>query len=542
MTASAAALPLLRTCGDIVALRNGQPLPTAGFLAEIEAMARRLPDGRHVINLCADRYRFVVAWAAAMLRGQVTLLPNSRDPGTLASLAAEYPTLYAVTDTEPAKDVPVPQLRYPALDVAPGAVAGIPAFPADLLAAILFTSGSTGRPTPVPRRWGRLVASSIAAGTALAMHRHAGAPLVATVPHGHSYGLESAIMLPLQHGLLLTADSPMFPADIRSALAGPAAKVFVTTPVHLRAVLMDAQSRQPGTLGHAGLVLSATAPLSMDLARRVEDAFHAPLCEIYGCSEAGQLATRRTVDGPVWHCLSGFSLRQTAAGCLVSAPGEDDVLLADDIGLRGDGGFVLRGRMADMVDVAGKRSSLAYLTHQLLSIDGVDDGVFILPDGDDAGAPRRLVAVAVAPGLDAATLRAALRARIDPVFLPRPLHIVDALPRNATGKLPRAELLRLARLVQAPALLHFAPGHPASAGHFPGDPLIPGAAVLDAVIAALFADDWCGTIDAVKFSHPVRPGDSLALDCQAGARSARFQGRLPSGDVAISGTLALTMP
>jgi len=38
-----------------------------------------------------------------------------------------------------------------------------------------------------------------------------------------------------------------------------------------------------------------------------------------------------------------------------------------------------------------------------------------------------------------------LRARIDAVFLPRPLFFVDTLPRNATGKLPRETLLRLAQ-------------------------------------------------------------------------------------------------
>ena len=38
----------------------------------------------------------------------------------------------------------------------------------------------------------------------------------------------------------------------------------------------------------------------------------------------------------------------------------------------------------------------------------------------------------------------ALRARMDPVFLPRPLHLVSSLPRNATGKLPRDALLQLA--------------------------------------------------------------------------------------------------
>ena len=37
----------------------------------------------------------------------------------------------------------------------------------------------------------------------------------------------------------------------------------------------------------------------------------------------------------------------------------------------------------------------------------------------------------------------ALRVRIDAAFLPRPLVLVDALPRDATGKLPRDALLRL---------------------------------------------------------------------------------------------------
>ena len=34
--------------------------------------------------------------------------------------------------------------------------------------------------------------------------------------------------------------------------------------------------------------------------------------------------------------------------------------------------------------------------------------------------------------------------RIDAAFLPRPLHLVDSLPRNPTGKIPREALLELA--------------------------------------------------------------------------------------------------
>jgi acyl-coenzyme A synthetase/AMP-(fatty) acid ligase len=46
----------------------------------------------------------------------------------------------------------------------------------------------------------------------------------------------------------------------------------------------------------------------------------------------------------------------------------------------------------------------------------------------------------VAPGKSVRAIRAALRRHIDPAFLPRPLHLVAALPRNENGKLTRQAL------------------------------------------------------------------------------------------------------
>ena len=97
-----------------------------------------------------------------------------------------------------------------------------------------------------------------------------------------------------------------------------------------------------------------------------------------------------------------------------------------------------------MVKIAGKRASLEALNRQLLGVRGVRDGVFFLPEARGARTAR-LAALVVAPGCAARDILAALRGRIDAVFLPRPLLIVDALPRNATGKLTREALLALAR-------------------------------------------------------------------------------------------------
>jgi acyl-coenzyme A synthetase/AMP-(fatty) acid ligase len=57
----------------------------------------------------------------------------------------------------------------------------------------------------------------------------------------------------------------------------------------------------------------------------------------------------------------------------------------------------------------------------------------------------------VAPTLDVAQITAALRERIDAAFLPRPLLLVDALPRNETGKLPQQALHALAAQLEAAA-------------------------------------------------------------------------------------------
>jgi acyl-CoA synthetase (AMP-forming)/AMP-acid ligase II len=539
-------LPILRQGDGPVARQGERIISRTEFLSEIQEVAERLPDRPYVVNFCSDRYRFTVGLAAAMLRKQITLLPASRDAGAVAALRSEYGALYVFTDDDEAGQWQVPHFAYPLLHPS-HAASRMLELPPDQIAAVLFTSGSTGQPNPSPRRWGRLVAGSLAAGAALGVERFPGAALIATVPHAHSYGLESAVMLPLQFGLLLTADRPFFPADVMTALQRDRLPgILVTTPVHLRALVGDAAAPAPGTSFRAGFVLSATAPLSTELAERAEAAFGAPVFEIYGCSEAGQLATRRTVDGAVWRCLDGFRLHNDAAGCWAAGPAEPDVLLADKIALV-DGGFILQGRTADLVNIAGKRSSLVYLTRQLLAIDGVEDGIFLMPEDTTDGATSRLAAVALAPGMTAGKILHELRARIDAAFLPRPLHVVDVLPRNELGKLPRAEILRLVGLAPpetaAPVLLHFPVDHPAAPGHFPGDPIVPGAVLLDALIAAICPKGWSGVIESTKFHSPVHPGDSLEVTQRTDGRTARFECRLAeTGQQVVSGVLRVPSP
>ncbi len=429
-------LPLIahRRADAIVAWRDGSPVSAAQFLGDAAHIAGLLPAGRHVLNLCGDRYQFAVSLAACILSGRVSLLPSTHTPETVRQMQAIAADVFCIADHD-GHGVDLRTVRYPESLPCAVADAAIPAIDCAQVVAQVFTSGSTGTPLPHAKHWGTLVRNVRAEAERLDIGP--GHAILGTVPPQHMYGLESTVLMPLQSGAALEGGRPFYPADICAALERlPQPRVLVTTPYHLRALLTDQT-----TLPAVDRLVLATAPLARELAVEAEARFGAPLLEIYGCTETGQLASRRTAIDIAWEMLPGVGLRRDgqgfrAEGGHIDAP----TTLGDVIEPVGDGPvwtrFLLHGRHADLVNIAGKRSSLAYLNHQLNAIPGVKDGVFLPPREDRADGIGRLTALVVAPELSPAELTRALRERIDPVFLPRPLLFVDTLPRNATGKLP----------------------------------------------------------------------------------------------------------
>jgi acyl-coenzyme A synthetase/AMP-(fatty) acid ligase len=217
-------------------------------------------------------------------------------------------------------------------------------------------------------------------------------------------------------------------------------RVLITAPVHLRA-LAETVQLMPALYR----VASATAPLALELAQRCESMWGTCLFEVYGCTETGMVATRRTVEGPMWTAMRDVKIEQRNGEFHAHGGHVQPGRLADRLRLISDSAFELEGRIEDVVNIGGKRASLEGLNRLLLSIDGVIDGVIFEPPATpDVTREQRLMALVVAPAITHAELLAALRVHIDAAFLPRPLLRVDALPRNAQGKLPRAELLGLA--------------------------------------------------------------------------------------------------
>ncbi len=435
-------VPLLghASLDDIFAYLPDGPTTVRRFLATASALAKRLPAGRHFLNLCQDRYRFSVGLAAGLLDARTSLQPASQSVETLRQIQRQHPDVFCLCDGA-FDSLDLPRVDFPDLSaLGLEAVAGIPDIPGELVAVTVYTSGSTGLPVAHDKSWGALVRNARAEASRLGLLDGARHTIVGTVPAQHMYGFESTVLLAMHGNSPFWSGKPFYPQDIVCALqAVPRPRLLVTTPFHL-GTLLAADVELP-TLDR---LLSATAPLSRELAAAAEARLAAPLEEIYGCTESGQLASRRLLVDAAWLPLDGVCLERDGDRIIASGGHiEGRVPLADALELLPDGRFMLLGRNTDLISIAGKRSSLAYLDHQIRAIPGVVDGAFFQPDEASPHAIVRLCAFAVAPELSERQLLAQLRQRVDAVFLPRPLFRVESLPRNNTGKLPRAELQAL---------------------------------------------------------------------------------------------------
>lgn len=540
---------------DLIAYQRGNAIRAASFLADIARLTAILPGARHMLLACQDRYHFAVGFAAGLLSGRVSLLPSTQTPEVIQQLRRFAPDAICLTDDH-ACAIDLPTVLFPTgPDTAPGPGLGpdantwaVPRIPADRLAAYVFTSGSTGAPIPHAKTWGPLVRCVRVEAERMGLAPDRRRAIVATVPPQHMYGLESSVLVALHSGNAFCAERPFFPADIAAALAAlPAPRVLVSTPVHLRTLLAADVD-----LPLVELILSATATLSNALAGQVEARYNAPLLEIYGSTETGQIASRRTTSTDEWWLWPDVHLTERDGQAWVDGGHvEAPTPMGDILELKGEDRFLLLGRATDQVNVAGKRSSLAFLNYQLVSIPGVVDGAFFVQEESESSGTgiARLGALVVAPTLDAAAILRQLRDRLDPAFLPRPLLLVPEISRNATGKLPRHVLQALVTRTGAGAdttavegstgvSLSFPPDHAAFAGHFPGNPIVPGVLLLDESLRSIAAA--CGvamtecTVLAAKFLSPARPGEDLHLQfAPAGGGRVSFTIRAPDRMVAV---------
>lgn len=428
-----------RPLADVIAVYRSREISLATLLATAQALAKDLPEGAEVINLCSNRFHFLVYFCATLLCRGKSILPPNRQPGTIAALLDNAPSGRLVVcdgDVDLAEPLLVSSRVFTQVEVVEASFpVVVPHIALDAPIVEVYTSGSTGSPKKLVKTWRILAGTAEKLCARLDAQPEVHWDLMATVPCQHMYGLEASVMMPLRGKFVCHEHTPFFPEDVVSQLADKCRKVrLVTTPVHLRAVVQSHQNL-PESLAQ---IISATAPLADAVAALAEQNSRAEVYEIFGFSEAGSVATRRTLSGPQWELLEGFYFNHQPAILLCSDHLPAPETFPDSLDVVDDTHFRFLARAGDHINIGGKRMSLSDLLIKLQSLPAVTDAhLYLARDGD--GRPTGFV-VSESPVKD---VLQALSQVVDPVFLPRPLRKVSAIKRNATGKVTHAELLAM---------------------------------------------------------------------------------------------------
>ena len=438
---------MLRRAEDTLCFSGIGRTTLGQFAHDAETLRPQIAHASDVCNVFADRYDFMVGLAATMLNGQRTVLPNSPAPEAVAGVLGGMDAPVILGGKQHHSEL---AYRLPALNAATGI-----ADPAPIFAALeaseapihVYTSGTTKQPQRNLKNWS-ILSGGAALTTAILEQLDidpATGALLGTTPHQHMYGLEATVFSALAFGYASYRHALFFPDDldrsVRAARAqGINALVLVTSPAHLKfleaSILANSEIRG---------VISATAPLSLAQAERLELRGDLAVMEIYGSTETGSLAIRRTVEGPLWQPLAGFTLESSGDTCIARAPHlPDAVPLGDRVEIAPDGRFELLGRVGDMVSINGKKTTLAALNAVLIETPGLADGIVLhrRNDGEDTLA---IVAVRAGDASHSETemksaIRRQLLRHLDPVFVSRRIAFTDELPRSGTGKIPAGKL------------------------------------------------------------------------------------------------------
>jgi acyl-coenzyme A synthetase/AMP-(fatty) acid ligase len=553
---------------DLVAWAAPNAAFTAADLrrhAAILAARLRLSDGEgEALLLCRDRYAFAVSALAVWQSGCPVALPPNLGRETLAELASSDSVRAVLHDgnwphgidvsamvADPHRPADTPQ--------APLALRG------DQPVAFLYTSGSTGRSRRTAKVAAQLFGEARLLGEVLGIAR--GDRVLSTVPSQHIYGLLAGLLTPLLHGAAMVCGSPLLAEEVAALAREGAANVLVSVPAHLRSF----STLAPEDIGGVRLIVSSSAPLDPPTAATLAR-FPAEVVELFGSTETGGLAVRRLPEER-WRPLPGIAIAAAGDGTmLVDSPFLDPgaprpYAGADRIEVGEDGLFRHLGRGDGVLKIAGRRVVLEEIESRLRAVEGVVDAS-VTAVAVEGGRAHEIWAMAVAPALDADTIRRRLIGWLDPVMLPRRLRLVSALPRETTGKIPRERWLavfeegvRRGEIVVEARRFVPSPGAqrrevevrvPADLayfeGHFDRYPVLPGAAILSDIVLAESALAWpeltsLRRLSQVKFRRPIRPGDGLALRLtrQDGSDSVDFELRC-GGRPCSSGTLEFASP
>ncbi|KEZ78592.1 class I adenylate-forming enzyme family protein [Salinisphaera hydrothermalis] len=335
-------------------------------------------------------------------------------------------------------------------------------------ALLLFTSGSTGRPKGVVLTQAnlRVNADGVVAHTGLTPHDR----LLHVMPLHHTNGINNQLIAPFLAGAEVVL-IPRFRADdILDQLREYRPSIVTGVPTMYSRALPHIPAGE--TFEYLRFLRCGSAPITPALHEQIEQVFGVPLVVSYGLSESTCTTTLNPPSarriGSIGTVIPGQTLklflpetnteaapgtegeiRITGAALMAGYIGADvdspivgGWLRTGDLGRIDDDGYVsITGRLKDVIIRGGENLSPALIENRIAAHPAVAECCVIgAPDADLGEVPVAFVVTRDDQAIDTEALADRVEADLSPVYRPRAVYRVNALPLNKVGKVDRKTL------------------------------------------------------------------------------------------------------
>ncbi|TNE44089.1 MAG: hypothetical protein EP343_30520 [Deltaproteobacteria bacterium] len=523
------------------------------------------PNANRWILSCSSTWGAALALLALSHCNKHILLPQNSQPGTLHKLASMAD---GFVGDGPFEAGSLPSLN-PLLGEAKPPLPTSNINPDDIRIS-LFTSGSTGEGKQVDKRLSQLTSEVENLATKWE-ESCAGCVTFSTVSHQHIYGLLFGLLWPLMAGRTLTSSSQRSPEALVSDIVASEKAVLVSCPAHLSRFpeLVRFERIQP----HVTMIFSSGGPLHRNDALRVAHLTKQTPIEVFGSTETGGVAWRQQTEEqevPLWTPFSPVDVRQApdvqglqVRSTFASWQGKEWLTMGDNVTFYDDGTFAHQGRADRIVKLEQKRVSLPMLEAHLNEHPWVKESSLCVTQ---RATGREVLAAVVALSVEgkqelasqgSKKLRAGFKAHlvrhVEQEVLPKRWAWVNALPRNAQGKVTQDAVLAYfqptssrwptvlefhAEAQQRTWTLHVPEPYLYCDGHFEEQAIVPGVVQLQWVLhfasQALAASVQVTQMEAIKFQHILCPGDTCTLQMELNLEKPKLRFKLSKNDTVYS--------
>ncbi len=497
----------------------------ANFKEDVSKLRMAIESRRYTAWIVSveDIYYFLVAVFALFQSGKKILFTANRAPEYIREIRRENVGFLNDTGSENAEQIP---------EILKNALPEKPWQPFDIskTETAFYTSGTTGVPKEISKKGTFLENESNALAARFEkelVYRN----VYTTVNHHHIFGMAFGIFLPISAGLPIRRRRFEFPEELDRIVKEPA--FIISSPAFLKRLVASGKQKLP--FRKKPFWLSAGGVLPGEVASRVAAISGAEVQEIYGCTEAGAIATRRFGESKFWKPIFPNEVSLAENGCLKIRSNYTDAngFVTGDLGkMEKNGCFSLLGRADSIVKIEEKRISLPEVENRLRESGFVRDARVVPMSGK-----RQFLAAAIVlneSGMDKfqgvpkkevnAFFGEHLSKFLESTVLPKKWRYLEELPQDAMGKVKTRDVQSLFEIPENPnfkILRYQRNGNeffvkfkiPESSdyfdGHFPDFKLLPAVVQMDLVLrffrGFLKMQTDLIRFPRIKFSSPIFP-------------------------------------